>query len=311
MSFFKKLFGKSNNATFNKPALLNLLLQRIQTLPEIKQVKINSSDDCIEWIAQDDSSGNTFIENIWAQYQSQPDNLEGLIQSQLDIINTIITKFKNSDFPLSERQINFFPALKSLAWLEASVQQLKAAGLNEQNIQNQFVYKKLNDELILTYVEDSPTQLNYLSFVEAQKFGGLDELHRHCMENFVTKKLPQVQIKGDNGRYALRLDGFFDATLIMFLDTLIPQMQLNGLPHIAVPSRDELLVCGNNSDDIWELIDMAENIYQQSAYNISPRIFQKDADGSIKLVRFQRAIKDNERLLSEIKVHVVDDKPYP
>lgn len=303
MSFFKKLFGKSEHAPLSKRALLERLAQRIQELHGIKQTRINVAEECVEWLSDNDLSGTAFIDNLWVEYQSQPTALDDLIQSHLDVISSIITA---EAVPLDERKLSFFPLIKPRAWLDGYAEQLKAIGtLSEQEIKDQVAHHVLNDELIVTYVEDKPSQLSFLSVSESQELGGIEALHALCRENFMAQKLPDVQVEGANGRYALRLDGFFDATLILFLAEFLPQMALTGQPLIAIPSREELLICGDGADeDIWTLQGMAEEINAQTAYPISSYLFRRQENGHWETARFQRYEKDGQRLLSEVRTQI-------
>ena len=299
MGFFGKLFGKNTSSQLSQEELVAILAKRIDELPDIAQVNIVNKHQ-IHWQSIDGISGEIFTDNVWVQYLQNPDHLEGLLKTHIaGIQSASVTR----DIGDAGVQKNYFPLIKSRDWLEAAKQQLIEAGADEQKIRDQFVIQDINEELILTYVEDTAEQMRFLSASDAQKVGGVDALRQIAFENFTTQKLPLVNLKGAQGRYALRLDQFFDATLVLFISDFLPNMQLNGLPIIAIPSRDELLICGNNSDeDIWTLLEMVDSIYSSSGYVISNKLFRRHENGNLETVRFQRYEKDDgSRLLNEIQ----------
>ena len=299
MGFFRKLFGKNTSSQLSQDKLVEILAKRIDELPDIAQVKIVNKNQ-IHWQSTDGISGEIFMNNLWAQYLQNPNHLEGLLEAHLAGIQSVSVTRDIND---SGTHQNYFPLVKSRDWLETSKQQLIEAGVREQKISDEFVIQDINDELILTYVEDTAEQLLFLSASDAQKVGGVEALRQIAFENFTTQKLPLVDLKGAQGRYVLRLDQFFDATLILFLNHFLPEMQLDGLPLIAIPARDELLICGNNSDeDIWTLLEMVDSIYSSSGYVISNKLFRRHENGDLETVRFQRYEKDDgSRLLNEIQ----------
>ncbi len=72
----------------------------------------------------------------------------------------------------------------------------------------------------------------------------------------------------------VRLDGIYDASLVLFLDQWIGRLQLKGLPVLAVAARDELMVCGSEDEaGLAALRATAAHIAGNSAYGLSGRLF--------------------------------------
>lgn len=298
MSFFKKLFGgKSDTHTQND--LLKLFAQRVQSLPNMKQVSIDASQNRITYTTNEDISGSWFVDNIWTQYQQNPHDLESLLNAHA---RSLEQSLQADEKPLNERSAQFFPVIKAVDWLESSKAQMRELGGEPDKIERAFAYRVLNAELVLAYVEDKPDSIGFLSMDDADALGGMECLHDLAMSNLMQQKVPSVQIQGGDGRYALRADGFFDATMSMALSSFLPHMALQGQPLIAIPSREELLICGDAVDeDVWTLLGMAEDIYAQASYSISPRLFRVHDHGELEPVLFQRYEKDGQRVLNEVK----------
>lgn len=298
MSFFKKLFGgKSDTHTQND--LLKLFAQRVQSLPNMKHVSIDVAQNRITYSTNEDISGSWFIDNLWAQYQQSPERLDELLNAHA---RSLEQSLQTDEKPLNERSAQFFPVIKAVDWLESSKAQLRELGGEPEKIERAFAYRVLNSELILAYVEDKSDSIGFLSMDHADTLGGVDSLHNLAMSNLLQQKIPSVEIQGGEGRYALRADGFFDATISVVLSSFLPKMALEGQPLIAIPSREELLICGDAVDeDVWTLLGMAEDIYVQASYSISPRLFRVHDHGELEPVLFQRYEKDGRRVLNEVK----------
>ena len=109
------------------------------------------------------------------------------------------------------------------------------------------------------------------------------QLVAQAMDN-LTRRMPAMEVVGGDGRYRIALDGFFDASLILVSDEWTGPLALRGEPVFAIPSRDQLMVCGSDDEKaVAELADIAPRIAADDAYAISARVLML-RDGVFRMI---------------------------
>jgi hypothetical protein len=219
------------------------------------------------WRGKDGFKTAQFMGNWYGRYLAEPARLQAILEAQVDSARATGLCASPSSLGIDA----ILPAIKTTAWLEVSASQLSSIGVPADQ---QPASRLLVGDLSVTYVEDKPGAVRYLSAVELQ---GLDldvsSVHEVALGNLASR-VPGLQVRGKNGPYTVRLDGIYDASLVLFLDQWVDRLPLKGVPVMAVAARDELMVCG--SEDAASLATLrvaAAHIAGNSAYGLSGRLF--------------------------------------
>ena len=277
MNLFKKIFGSKDSVQ-----------KEIKTWQEVTQYFSSAIENTlgakatIEWANtpaqtkvvstfEDGFEYSTFMGNFTNEYESAPNKLEGMTEYWLDLI-------KNAQAQEEYEVLkNILPVIKSDEWLVASQQQIQQLNPDAEYIEKR-VMRSLNTDLLVAYVIDTPTSMSYVQQDMLQKFGLDNEkaLYTAALEN-LKKKALDAQVQGGGGRYAIRLDGVYDASLALLLEQFVSKMPDVHEPVFAIPERGELLVCcKTHEENTLGLTDLAKQIHAQASYQISTQIHQNN-----------------------------------
>ena len=212
-----------------------------------------------------------FLGNVWAEHQSGVP------------LDRVIDRLMRSSPPEMDAQPDgeaarrsILPVIKTFGWHKTSLAQLADMGRDLSDPENQpFILRLLAGDLIVTYVDDKDNSMSYVSNGDCKKLGlDLDELHALAMRNLQRDGLSKLEVRGGGGRYAARLDRNYDASMVLLFEKWCDRMDLDGEPVIAIPARDELLVCGgNDAETMASLQAMAVDIASRAPYALSSTLF--------------------------------------
>ncbi|MEN3749788.1 DUF1444 family protein [Sphingomonas sp. HF-S3] len=169
------------------------------------------------------------------------------------------------------RQI--LPVIKSAAWAETTRRQLEGSGLDTTNAA--FVTRPFVADLIVTYVVDTESSMHFVT-AELLDELGLDaaQLHETALGN-LADRLTALTIEGGDGRYAMRLDSNYDASMLLVLDRWRDRVPMDGPILVAAPSRDTVLLgAADDPDMLASLAEIARTIAAQTAYPLSDRVLR-------------------------------------
>lgn len=296
MSFFSKLFGgRQEVAQHAEPMDLVVFAERYaQALraawPEA-EVAIShgagAADARIDWRLPDGFQATHFLGNSYQRYLDAPDQPEAVFAEQIASARELqLGVGRGSD----AARATILPVLKTRGWHEIALQQTRSMGMRNAM---PFIVEPLAGDLVLTYVEDSPDSMSYLSPAEAER-RGLDAQALRCqaLEN-LTRFLPELELQGGGGRYAVRLDRNYDASMVLLFEHWRDRIEIRGEPVFAIAARDELMICGSeDADSLASLQDVAGEIAQSSAYNLSPRLYVH-RDGRLHEFAGAQALSDS------------------
>ncbi|MGH8080724.1 MAG: hypothetical protein ACREP7_09120 [Lysobacter sp.] len=281
MSFFSKLFGgRQEVPALTHPMDLHAFADRYaaairQAWPQARLAVSHgalASDARIEWSLPDGFKATHFLGNSYQRYLDASDLLDEVLADQLASARAMQREFEQGGS--DERAPNnavILPVLKTRGWHEIALQQAKSIGAGGQI---PFIVEPLAGDLVLTYVEDTPESMSFLSPAEAQR-RGLDReaLHAQALSN-LTRFLPELDVQGGEGRYVARLDRNYDASMVLLFDRWRERVDVQGEPVFAIAARDEVMVCGSEDvEGVASLRDIAGKIAQSSAYNLSQALF--------------------------------------
>lgn len=280
MSFFSKLFGgKRETPGLTHPMDLHAFADRYaaalrQAWPQARLSVAHgalASDTRIDWSLDDGFRATNFLGNSYQRYLDAPESLEEVFADQVAAARESLRRFAAGGASEEHANTAILPVLKTRGWHEVALQQARSIG-NGTGIA--FIVEPLAGDLVLTYVEDKPDSMSFLSPEEAER-RGLDgpELRELALRN-LTRFLPELQLRGDGGRYAARLDRNYDASMVLLFDRWREGVQVRGEPVFAIAARDELLVCGSEDrESLQSLREIAGEISQASAYNLSRDLY--------------------------------------
>ncbi|MFC4279012.1 DUF1444 family protein [Achromobacter aloeverae] len=278
MTFFSRIFAARQARPLDVAGFAKAYASAAQARYPGADVKIDEAATAagvkVHWTMPDGMQVNQFLGNAYAAYQRSPADIDAIIAAHLDAAPT------GDEAAPATRRANILPLVKTTMWLATSLKQLDAAGIENKQA---FITEPLTDELLVAFVEDKPDAMSYVAPGELE---GL-ELTREALmplalEN-LRRQLPALTVEGQDGRYGVRADGNYDASFVFLAQEWRDRVDIDGEPVIALPARDELLVCGSNdADSVRSLRDMAARIMAQSAYGLSAQLFTwKDGQLSV------------------------------
>jgi uncharacterized protein YtpQ (UPF0354 family) len=273
MNVLKRLFGKSETSGWQQitEQLADAIAQRLQT-----PTKIAWGPDAAQTRIMSTSPGgsvmNSFVGNVVTRCEADPSGKEAIFTEH---INTLVADMKMMDEPPGLMLTNILPVVKPAGWLQQVKTQLQTAGASAEEIANRFVTQPLADDLIVVYVNDTEQSMSYLGSDDMKEVGlnSISELHAIALQN-LRSKMEAAAFEGGGGRYAVRLDDNYDASLVLLMEDILPRININGTPVIALPSRAELMICGHlDAESVSSLSEIAAEIYNVNAYAIAPHLY--------------------------------------
>jgi hypothetical protein len=210
-----------------------------------------------------------FLGNAYSDYLKDPDALDRILRAHL-----AMDVESQTWQPAGDTRHLILPVIKPKIWLTTALDQLKALGVQTAGDDLPFIVTPLVGDVLVTYVEDGAHGMRFLSPALLTSLEiSRDELDTLALAN-LTELALNVQCEGGNGRFRLRLDGSYEASLILLIEQWYRQLDLAGDPVFAIPARDELLVCGSaDTESVSGLRMKAAEIAAASGYSISERLF--------------------------------------
>ncbi|WP_343701632.1 hypothetical protein [Chitinophaga sp.] len=285
MSFLKKLFGsKSDPQSWREitKSLAHAISTSLNTATEIEWGS-EPAQTRITCKSPGGSTMTTFAGNLVVRCQAQPENMQEIFEAHIE---TLAEDMRMIDSGQTVTLTDVLPMIKSLEWLDVARKQMQATGLTGEQLEKRFIHRPLQGELIVVYVADSEHGMAYLSHSQVAEIGLADgeELHQTALNN-LRRKLGDITYEGGGGRYAVRLDNNYDASLALLIEDILPNIEINGRPVMAIPSRDELLICGDqDAESVQSLRDVAGKIFAVNPYTISKQLYAW-RDGAIVLLK--------------------------
>ena len=220
----------------------------------------------VEWRTPSGWDSRQFFGNFHARYLQDPGELESLFAAQLAEAEAVGAAPSPVDWRGALR-----PVLKTLAWQHAVAAQLAAGGRDDPP--PPFVVRPLVADLVVACVVDTAESMAFVNTRDLATHG-LDEaeLHATALANLASQ-LPELRIEGGHGRFAARLDRNYDASMVLLLDRWRDRVGIEGDLVLALPARDELLMCpAGDAALVDSLALMAATIAAQSAYALTNRL---------------------------------------
>ena len=258
MGLLSKLFGRGAGDTERPSSLLSrdqfadyFMAMLARKAPDLAAERVDAG---VRLTWADGGTMTQFLNNAYAQYRSDPGSLEPILEAQLASARAAAEP-QGLDLSL------VMPLIKSRSWL--------ATASTQTGREVDFVVRPLVSDLVIVFAQDLESSISYVKASDLEGVCDEAQLVDRAMAN-LAKRASGMNAAGGDGRYRIELDGFFDASLILVAADWIGQFDLEGDPVFAIPSREQLMVCGAaNAQAVAELAEIAPRIAAEDAYDIS------------------------------------------
>jgi uncharacterized protein YtpQ (UPF0354 family) len=209
-----------------------------------------------------------FLDNPYADYCRDPDDLEGIVEDHIYSIRETIDRY------LAERGVVdmelVLPLIRTRNWLDNYNSRLTEAGASpgSHNFHRDFA-----GDFVIVYAVDRPTTIQYLTHFALEKRDlSPDALHERAVEN-LARRLPNFRIQTFVGGNVAMLEAGkeFESSLLL-LDGIWSHeaLQFGGDVVVAAPARSILLVTGaDNAAGLAQMRRMVVQVMADDTYPLS------------------------------------------
>lgn len=211
-------------------------------------------------------SSTAFLTNAYNDLQRDPSSRKTIIERH--VASAVELGKSGAGF---ERQ-NIIPVIKDRAWMSESIKARQAA---RGGAAFQYVHEDFNEDLVIVYAEDRPTNIHYFE-ASALKDAGVDRKHlRELAKTNLQRVLPDLEREEIGGVSKLTAGGDYDASLLLFDEIWSGDLlKVNGEIVVAVPARNVLLfVPANDQARLDELEALVRRVFAQHSYTLTDQLF--------------------------------------
>lgn len=202
-----------------------------------------------------------FLNNCYSEYCRDPDDIEEIFLKYLNATDSIYNI--NNDISIND----ILPVIKDGRFLQ-NLRDL------DNNYEENNVFEKYNDELYIFYVEDTETNINYLSREDVESLN-IDpiKLREIAIENLLNSI--EIEKHGEDGYYMLVVDGNYESSLILLDIWNEENFEVDGEIIIGIPARDLLLITGKNDFENLSRMKITINeINNEGDHLVSTQLFE-------------------------------------
>ncbi|WCM25936.1 DUF1444 family protein [Sphingomonas sp. QA11] len=277
MSLLKKLFGSPppQDRMLTYPDYVRRYAALIERHCPANTVEVHvgasATESWVIWTMPKGTRATQYFGNWYARYRNGEAGIDALMAAQLEE-----ARF-NDDLGETTDPARIFPVMKPAAWAGSAKRQMDGARLDAADAS--FITSPFCGDMVVAYAIDTGDTMEYITRKTLSAMG-LDEaaLHERAIAN-LTAMLPALKIEGSDGRYAARLDRNYDASMLLILPQWRGGLALEGPICIAMPARDEVMLCAAEDRDGREsLAAVAAEIASVSAYSLSRHLYQWTSD---------------------------------
>ncbi len=202
-----------------------------------------------------------FLNNCYSEYLREPEDIEEIL---IKYLNSSDSLYKPNQ---TLRINNILPVIKDKRFIQSIIE------INP-DFEKNHIYEKYNEELFIFYVEDTETNINYLT---QDDFKGLN-IEQNELKKIATENLSNsIEIKkhGEKSYYMLTVDGNYESSLILLDIWHKENFNVNGDIVIGIPSRDLLLITGKDDiENIKKLNKTINEINENGDHLVSKKLFE-------------------------------------
>lgn len=262
----RSLFGGRASEPTMKPAeFTEEVARRVRAAsPQLDVQVLGELDLGINMI--DDGGNRAFLNNAYQMYQGES------ARNRSDLIDRFVRSFAEAAAGLERNRDAIIPIVKDRGWLEEIRQSMRQMG--SEKVQDN-VYEEINDDLVVVYAIDTPSNIAYLNPDELEGLGVQREELRALAVRNLRGLLPGIEVHRGDLVSMVTADGNYEASLLLFMDLWERERKkLRGEPVAAVPARDLLLFADSaNPDAIAQLKQLATKMHAEANYALTDRLF--------------------------------------
>ena len=209
------------------------------------------------------SNGQNVVAELAASYNAyrdEPERLKGIIDLHIERLKT--DEYAKGQIRLDHSKI--VPVVKNRKWLEDAERRIKAAGIRQTQLVDDFV-----DDLVVAYAEDTDKIFRYIARHEYK--GRWEKLRALALDN-LKRVTPKIQIhaltKGLTGVSAG--DDYTSSLLVVNgLWSSPERFKVKGDVVVAIPSRELILVTGTENGKVSEFRRYVANVCAKGQFPLS------------------------------------------
>jgi uncharacterized protein YtpQ (UPF0354 family) len=214
----------------------------------------------------DGKSSTAFLTNAYNDLQRDPSSRKAIIERQV----ASMVEVSKPDEGLDQR--NIVPVIKDRAWMSetAKARQAASGGATFQH-----VYDDFNEDLVVVYAEDRPTNTHYFEEAALKKAGVERKDLRELAKENLRRILPDLEREEIGGVSLLSAGGDYDASLLLFDEIWTGDLlKVKGEIVVAVPARNVLLFApANDPARVEELEALVRRVFAENSYTLTDQLF--------------------------------------
>jgi uncharacterized protein YtpQ (UPF0354 family) len=202
-----------------------------------------------------------FLDNCYSEYLREPKDIEEVL---IKYLNSSDSLYKPNE-TLSIN--NILPVIKDKRFINSIIE------INP-DFEKNHIYEKYNEELFIFYVEDTETNINYLTQDDFKTLNiEQNELKKIAVKNL--SESIEIEKHGEDGYYVLLADGNYESSLILLDIWYKENFEVKGEIVIGIPARDLIFITGTNDIEHLEKLNKTiSEIYETGDHLVSAKLFE-------------------------------------
>lgn len=266
LSSLRSLFGgKSVPPPMDSAAFTEHVANRVRAaVPGIEVTVVGDLELAIR--TGDDGNNRAFLNNAYQMFLGESPKYRDAL------VDRFVQSFAEAAKGLERSADAIIPVIKDRAWLAETRESMRKMGTDAQE---DHVHEDLNDELVVVYAIDTPSNIAYLNPDELDKLGVKREDLRALAVRNLRGLLPGIDVQRGDKLSMVTADGNYEASLLLFADLWARESErMRGAPVTAVPARDLLLFADSaDADAVAQLRQVAAQARAEATYGLTDRIF--------------------------------------
>jgi len=214
----------------------------------------------------DGKTSTAYLDNAFQAVQRDPASKAEVIARHVGLMADL------TDLDTAIEVKNIVPVIKDRAWVSETQASRQA---RTSGVPFKYVYDDFNQELVIVYAEDKPTQTNYFDAASLAK-AGVDRkaLKSLALANLL-RILPELKREEIDGVSMLTAGGDYDASLLLVDEIWSGDMlKVEGEIVVAVPARNVLLfVPASDQARVDELKALVRRVFAEYSYTLTDQLF--------------------------------------
>ena len=193
-------------------------------------------------------------------YRGEPERLKSIIDLHIERLKT--DEYAKGQIRLDHSKI--VPVVKNRKWLEDAERRIKAAGVKQTQLVDDFV-----DDLVVAYAEDTDKIFRYIARHEYK--GRWENLRSLALDN-LKRVAPKIQIQSvTKDVMGVSAGDDYTSSLLVVngLWSSPERFRAKGDVVVAIPSRELILATGTENGKVSEFRRYVANVYVRGQFPLS------------------------------------------